>query len=205
MSDSNSSDIIRLDDQGLNSITGNSANLTEYGAAVVIDHTKNDSEEILTLNVPVVSVGNAIENTRVFMEEDVGQDTSPDDKNITVAELGGPSSSSEAKIRQDLVSLLLESMRLSVNEVRKIVEMILIKSRENKVQKMSKEELIHEAESMVENDVHLSDPFCPYCLRKFDRIRDRNNHVKMIHEKLSIGKFNCVQCEKSFMSESALM
>ena len=61
MSDSNSSDIIRLDDQGLNSITGNSANLTEYGAAVVIDHTKNDSEEILTLNVPVVSVGNAIE------------------------------------------------------------------------------------------------------------------------------------------------
>ena len=204
MSDSNSSDIIRLDDQGLNSITGNSANLTEYGAAVVIDHTKNDSEEILTLNVPVVSVGNAIEDTEVFMEEDVGQDTSPD-KNITVAELGGPSSSSEAKIRQDLVSLLLESMRLSVKEVRKVVEMIIIKSRENKVQKMSKEELIHEAESMVENDVHQSDPFCPYCLRIFDRIRDRNNHVKMIHEKLSIGKFNCVQCEKSFMSESALM
>ena len=113
MSDSNSSDIIRLDDQGLNSITGNSANLTEYGAAVVIDHTKNDSEEILTLNVPVVSVGNAIEDTEVFMEEDVGQDTSPD-KNITVAELGGPSSSSEAKIRQHLEPLLLESMQFNV-------------------------------------------------------------------------------------------
>ena len=26
----------------------------------------------------------------------------------------------------------------------------------------------------------------------------------MIHEKLSIGKFNCGQCERSFMSESAL-
>ena len=69
---------------------------------------------------------------------------------------------------------------------------------------MPKEELIHEAEFMVENGVHQSDLFCPYCLRKFDRIRDRNNHVKMIHEKLRIGKFNCVQCEKSFMSESNL-
>ena len=80
----------------------------------------------------------------------------------------------------------------------------MIKSRAKKVQKMSKEELIHEAESMIENDVHQSDPFCFYCLRKFNRIQDRNNHVKMIHEKLSIGKFNCGQCERSFMSESAL-
>ena len=71
------------------------------------------------------------------MEEDVGQDTSPD-KNITVAELGGPSSSSEAKIRQDLVSLLLESMRLSVKEVRKVVEMIIIKSRGKKFRKCRK-------------------------------------------------------------------
>ena len=45
---------------------------------------------------------------------------------------------------------------------------------------------------------------CPYCLRKFERFRERNNHVKMIHEKLNVGKLNCKQCEKSYMSESAL-
>ena len=45
---------------------------------------------------------------------------------------------------------------------------------------------------------------CPYCLRKFERFRERDNHVKMIHEKSSVGKFSCKQCEKSYMSESAL-
>ena len=45
---------------------------------------------------------------------------------------------------------------------------------------------------------------CPYCLRKFQRFRERDNHVKMIHEKSSVGKFSCKQCEKSYMSESAL-
>ena len=27
---------------------------------------------------------------------------------------------------------------------------------------------------------------CPYCLRKFQRFRERDNHVKMIHEKSSV-------------------
>ena len=45
---------------------------------------------------------------------------------------------------------------------------------------------------------------CPYCLRKFERFRERNNHVKMIHEKLNVGKLNCKQCGKSYMSENAI-
>ena len=94
-------------------------------------------------------------------------------------------------------------MQLNAHETKMVVEMIMIESKE-KVQEMSKEELIHKAESFVENKIHQSSPFCPYCLRVFDRIRERNNHVKMIHEKLSVGKFNCGQCEKSYMSESAL-
>ena len=188
------------DDQEENMIRENSAKSTEYGVAIVIDHTKNDSEEIVTLNVPVVSIRNVIDDKGVAMEEDVGQDDTLRDKNITVAALGGSSSSSDVDIRKNLKSLLLGSMQLTRKEIRKVVEMIIIKSREKKVQKMSKEELIHEAESMIENDVHQSDPFCLYCLRKFDRIRDRNNHVKMIHEKSSIGKFNCEQCDVKSLS-----
>ena len=94
-------------------------------------------------------------------------------------------------------------MQLNAHETKMVVEMIMIESKE-KVQEMSKEELIHKAELIVENKIHQSSPFCPYCLRVFDRLRERNNHVKMIHEKLSVGKFNCGQCEKSYMSESAL-
>ena len=194
--DTSPPDITKLYDQEENIIKENSA--------LVIDYNKNDSEEIFTLNVPVVSIRNEIENIGVAMEEDVEQDDAPPDKNITVAILGASRSSSEANIRKNLQTLLSESIQLNVEEIRKVVEMIMIKSRAKKVQKMSKEELIHEAESMIENDVHQSDPFCFYCLRKFNRIQDRNNHVKMIHEKLSIGKFNCGQCERSFMSESAL-
>ena len=118
----------------------------------MIDHTKNDSEEIVNLNVPVVSIRNVIDDKGVAMEEDVGQDDTLRDKNITVAALGGSSSSSDVDIRKNLESLLLGSMQLTRKEIRKVVEMIIIKSREKKVQKMSKEELIHEAESMVENE-----------------------------------------------------
>ena len=100
---------------------------------------------------------------------------------------------------KNLESLLKESMQLNAHETKMVVEMIMIESKE-KVQEMSKEEFIHKAESIVENKIHQSSPFCPYCLRVFDRIRERNNHVKMIHEKLSVGKFNCGQCEKSYMS-----
>ena len=94
-------------------------------------------------------------------------------------------------------------MQLNAHETKMVVEMIMIETKE-KVQEMSKEEFIHKAESILENKIYQSSPFCPFCLRVFDRIRERNNHVKMIHEKLSIGKFNCGQCEKSCMSESAL-
>ena len=162
--DTSPPDITKLYDQEENIIKENSA--------LVIDYNKNDSEEI----VPVVSIRNVIDDKGVAMEEDVGQDDTLRDKNITVAALGGSSSSSDVDIRKNLESLLLGSMQLTRKEIRKVVEMIIIKSREKKVQKMSKEELIHEAESMIENDVHQSDPFCLYCLRKFDRIRDRNNH-----------------------------
>ena len=139
--DTSPPDITKLYDQEENIIKENSA--------LMIDYNKNDSEEIFTLNVPVVSIRNEIENIGVAMEEDVEQDDAPPDKNITVAILGASRSSSEANIRKNLQTLLSESIQLNVEEIRKVVEMIIIKSREKKVQKMSKEELIHEAESMI--------------------------------------------------------
>ena len=136
------------------------------------------------------------------MEEDIEEDvTSPND-NISAGAWKGFNTFSKATIFKNLESLLKESMQLNAHETKMVVEMIMIESKE-KVQEMSKEEFIHKAKSIVENKIHQSSPFCPYCLRVFDRIRERNNHVKMIHEKLSVasvsstvGNVKSLTCQK---------
>ena len=51
--------------------------MTEYGLAVVIESVENDSEEIVTIKVPVVSsVRNIDKDMKVAMEEDIEEDVS---------------------------------------------------------------------------------------------------------------------------------
>ena len=77
----------------------NSAKLsmTECGLAVVIESVENDSEEIVTIKVPVVSsVRNIDKGMKVAMEEDIEEDvTSPND-NIIAGALKGLSNFSKA-------------------------------------------------------------------------------------------------------------
>ena len=130
----------------------NSAKLsmTECGLAVVIESVENDSEEIVTIKVPVVlSVRDIDKDMKVAMEEDIEEDvTSPND-NIIAGALKGFSSFSKATIFKKLESLLKESMQLNAHETKMVVEMIMIESKE-KVQ-----------------EIHQSFPFCQYCLRVF--------------------------------------
>ena len=129
----------------------NSAKLfmTECGLAVVIESVENDSEEIVTIKVPVVlSVRDIDKDMKVAMEEDIEEDvTSPND-NI-IGALKGFSSFSKVTIIKNLESLLKESMQLNAHETKMVVEMIMIESKE-KVQ-----------------EIHQSFPFCQYCLRVF--------------------------------------
>ena len=126
---------IKLDVQ--EEIVDNSAKLsmTECGLAVVIESVENDSEEIVTIKVPVVSsVRNIDKDMKVPMEEDIEEVvTSPND-NIA---LKGFSS-----FFKNLESLLKESMQLNAHETNMVVKTIMIESKE-KVQEMSKEEFIH--------------------------------------------------------------
>ena len=77
---------IKLDVQ--EEIVDNSAKLsmTECGLAVVIESVENDSEEIVTIKVPVVlSERNIDKDMKVAMEEDIQEDvTSPNDNIIAV-------------------------------------------------------------------------------------------------------------------------
>ena len=94
---------IKLDVQ--EEIVDNSAKLsmTECGLAVVIESVENDSEEIVTIKVPVVSsVRNIDKDMKVAMEEDIEEDvTSPND-NIIAGALKGFSSFSKATIFKNL-------------------------------------------------------------------------------------------------------
>ena len=92
---------IKLDVQ--EEIVDNSAKLsmTECGLAVVIESVENDSEEIVTIKVPVVSSERNIDkDMKVAMEEDIEEDvTSPNDNIIPAS--------------PNLESLLKESMQLN--------------------------------------------------------------------------------------------
>ena len=57
--------------------------MTECGLAVVIESVENDSEEIVTIKVPVVSsVRDIDKDMKVAMEEDIEEDVSFPNDNI---------------------------------------------------------------------------------------------------------------------------
>ena len=91
---------IKLDVQ--EEIVDNSAKLsmTECGLAVVIESVENDSEEIVTIKVPVVSsVRNIDKDMKVAMEEDIEEDvTSPNDNIIAGALKGFSSFSKKSRV-----------------------------------------------------------------------------------------------------------
>ena len=58
----------------------------------------------------------------------------------------------------------------------------------------------------LDRDFTNKNKFCPYCLKSFRKMkpRDKDNHIKMIHENKTDGKFNCNMCEKSYKSKTSL-
>jgi hypothetical protein len=59
-------------------------------------------------------------------------------------------------------------------------------------------------EEMKRRLVPVKGPFCPYCLRTFAKRKNRNLHVKVIHEQKTDKSFYCKVCKKNFMSKVAL-
>ena len=111
---------MKVDVQEENKDNSAKLSMTECGLAVVIESVENDSEEIVTKKVPVVSsVRNIDKNLKVAIEEDIEEDvTSPDD-NIIAGALKRSSSFSEATtIFKILKSLLKESIQLNVDETK---------------------------------------------------------------------------------------
>ena len=102
------------------------------------------------------------------------------------------------------LKLLKQIHKLNDSEARKVFKIVKSEAWGKDLKDMSNGEFLDKAKFVVENNLHMQSPFCSYCLRSFQNKKDRNNHVKMIHENETEGKFLCELCEKSYMSRTAL-
>ena len=99
--------------------------------------------------------------------------------------------------------LLKQIHKLSYVEASKVIKLIEGERSKTDFEKMSDEVFLAEANDMIKHNVE-DKIFCSYCLKYFHNMKDRNNHIRMIHNNISEGKFACELCEKSYMSKTAL-
>ena len=69
---------------------------------------------------------------------------------------------------------------------------------------MTEKVFFNKVDKIIQYNVFRGDPFCHICLRRFWNEREKDNHVDVIHNKEKNEKFSCKDCERSYMSESAL-
>ena len=95
---------------------------------------------------------------------------------------------------------------LNSSEAFKIVETICKENRKFWIPLKSnerKQEFLAIAKEIRKNDVDYG-IICPLCFKKFAQRRDRDRHVKGVHEKKQSVKFKCLSCDKAFMSRTSL-
>ena len=95
---------------------------------------------------------------------------------------------------------------LNSSEAFKIVQTICKENRKFRIPLKSderKQEFLAIAKEIRKNDVDYG-IICPLCFKKIAQRRDRDRHVKGVHEKKQSVKFKCLSCDKAFMSRTSL-
>ena len=112
-------------------------------------------------------------------------------------------SSSASKIldynENQFISLLCKFTQTRRSEARKVVKMI---KDENDLQNMSQDTFLDKAKFIIEKKIY--NVFCHVCLKTFKKSKNRDEHVKAVHNKIKDADLSCSQCEKSFMSRQSL-
>ena len=106
------------------------------------------------------------------------------------------------KYRQFL-RLLQESPKIDLKTAHKMMSMIKSENGEDGLENMSKAAFLVKAKFILKHDMQNQPPFCPFCLMFLINIKDRNSHVRILHENID-KKFRCNSCSKTFMSKTAL-
>ena len=89
---------------------------------------------------------------------------------------------------------------LKSSDVYKVVKIIEQENLPNSLSNMSKNVFLKKVEWIIEHNILKRDPFCSFCLKKFQNKKDRDNHIKYIHNNIKNEKLCCKVCDKSFMS-----
>ena len=69
---------------------------------------------------------------------------------------------------------------------------------------MSKRDFLARATEIFDQKGSDCEAFCPICFKMFLNWKDKERHVKSVHENDESGKFKCPSCSKTFMSKSSL-
>ena len=129
-------------------------------------------------------------------------------KNMVVSATKNENKTSTSKVGK-FMRILRDSPRHMSNiknvEVYKVVKMIEKDSLPAGLSDMTKKVFFDKVDRIVQHNVLRGDPFCPVCLRRFWNEKERDNHVAVLHNKERNEHFSCTDCEKSFMSKSALL
>ena len=114
----------------------------------------------------------------------------------------------DINVAETLFENSVELLQSSVNlkEAQKSNTIIKLEQEAECSSIVSEEIFLKKAKVKLDRDFTNREKFCPYCLKSFSKTkaRDRENHIKMIHENKTDGKFNCTMCEKSYMSKTAV-
>ena len=73
---------------------------------------------------------------------------------------------------------------------------------ENNLQNMSQDTFLDKAKFIIEKKIH--NLFCPVCLKMFIKSKNRDRHVKTVHNKINDEDLSCSMCDESFMSKQSL-
>ena len=84
-------------------------------------------------------------------------------------------------------------------EARRVVKMI---KDGNDLENMSQDTFLSKAKFIIENKIHKL--VCPMCLKIFIKAKNRDQHVRTVHNKIKDEDLSCTMCDKSFMSKQSL-
>ena len=93
------------------------------------------------------------------------------------------------KYRQFL-KFLQESFKMELKAAHNIMSMIESENGDDGLENMSKASFLVRAKFILKHDMQNQPPFCHFCMKKFINTKDRDSHVRMLHENIE-NKFRC--------------
>ena len=95
----------------------------------------------------------------------------------------------DGEIFSNFLQVLKASLKIEGKDAYKIVK-IRNENRPEGLKNITEVAFLEKAKCILKHNIHKTDPFCSFCLKIFRNPRDKNDHIKMVHEKSVEKKFS---------------